>query len=94
MRTYLYQSPIRRIGKREWRAVVYDAKGYLGANAFTDYEWRYWYKTEYREQWESMTTYPTYNGNDGMYSGCPKQLRKLYDAYCAEINHALSPTIT
>lgn len=80
MRPYLYQSAPMTIGKKEWRLVVYDACGYLGAKAFTDYEWREpaW-NTLPPGDWHSMKAWPTYNSNDGMYSGCPRTLRKLWD---------------
>lgn len=91
-RIYLYISPIHQIGKREWRAVVYDANGYLGASAFTDFEWRFpaFLGLDPPSEWKSITDHPRYNSNDGMYAGCPRTLRKLYERYKAEINQALA----
>jgi len=90
-RDYLYQSPPRKIGRREWRVVVYDARGYLGASVFTDYEWRYpAFSNIEATAWESMQSYPTYDSNDGMYAGCPQTLRKLYNLHRTEIDAAIA----
>ena len=90
MRPYLYTSTPMRIGKREWRAVVYQNPGSCGPVAFTDYEWRYpAFSNIEADRWESMTTYPGYDSNDGTWAGCPKTLRRLYLLYQTEINAAL-----
>lgn len=92
MRSYLYQSAPMRIGKKEWRLVVYDARGYLGAKVFTDYEWREpaW-NTLPPDDWRSMKDWPTYDHNDGCWAGCPKTLRKLWEREFPAIRHHLEP---
>lgn len=92
MRPYLYESAPMPISKKEWRLVVYDARGYLGAKVFTDYEWREpaW-NTLPPGDWHSMKDWPGYNSNDGMYSGCPRTLRRLWDREKATIHPYLEP---
>ncbi len=78
----LFSSPTRRIGKTDWRVLVYRSLLY---GPCTTYVWR-----RGRGHWESETCWPTYNGNDGTYGGLPKSLPKLYEKYRREINLALT----
>ena len=98
MRNYFFTSEPMKIGKKEWRVVVYDAQAYLDTYAFSDYEWRYpayinqqtGQVIQAADPWRSMADWPTYNSNDGMYAGCPKTLRRLYDQHRPEIEKALA----
>lgn len=80
-RAYLFTSPEMKIGKKEWRFVVYDAEGYLGCKAFTDYEWREpaWNNLPPGE-WRIARDWPRYDGND-THDGLPLTLRKLWNKY-------------
>ena len=95
MRTYLFESPSYRIGKKEWRAVVYDAEAYLGATAFTDYEWRspaYIVRGQLLDAptpWAPSREWHSYDSNDGIYGGLPRRLRMIYERHKIEIQRAL-----
>lgn len=87
MRDCLMTTPTYRIGKHEWRAVVYTSK----SGNFTDYEWRDpdWH-IDPAFAWRSMTRWPRYNHNDGMYAGCPKSLRsKIWEQHKHSIREHL-----
>lgn len=73
LRKYHFESPIHKIGKTQWRFVVYESmfKGEFS----TDYEWLnngVWYPSNERKG---------YNLNDGMYNGLPKSLVNLWAIY-------------
>jgi hypothetical protein len=83
--SYLFTSEPMKIGKKEWRLIIYDANGYLGCRAFTDYEWRYPAWGNLRPgDWESSKAWPSYNSND-TYDGLPRTLRKLYDRHSKSV---------
>jgi len=77
----LFKSEPMKVGKHEWRLIVYDHPHY---ERCTDYEWRPTYidldVLGYipPDPWQSMKEWPRYNFNDGMHAGCPKSLVKLY----------------
>lgn len=83
----VYASPAMHIGKTQWRFVVLTSL--YGAGYSTDYEWLntscsdsgVWYPSRERKG---------YNGNDGMYAGLPKTLRKLWDRYSHEYENRQS----
>ncbi len=87
----LYRTPIWRIGKHEWRMVVYVEPRYGNCTSF---EWR---KAAHKfcgydwpaTRWAQDVDWPRYDGNhcDG---GMPKTLRKLYEAHKTEIKAALN----
>ena len=91
MKTQLFSSEPMRIGLKEWRVVVYEEQG----GRFTDYEWRY---SEYinrqsgqvieeASEWKSMRYWPDYNSNDGMFAGCPRTLRRLYEKHRKQVEY-------
>ena len=97
MRQYSFTSAPMKIGPKEWRIVVYTERDHE-TEMTTDYEWRYpVYKNrqsgqviEEASQWSSMRYWPTYNGNDGMFAGCPHTLRKLYEKYQKQVDDLMN----
>lgn len=80
-----YETPEMQIGQHRWKAVVYWDNGSNGW--FTSY---LWFDPSYAGgHWRDMHDWPRYNFNDGMYSGCPKGLLKLWQAYQVELVTAL-----
>uniref|UniRef100_A0A6M3JTI5 Uncharacterized protein n=1 Tax=viral metagenome TaxID=1070528 RepID=A0A6M3JTI5_9ZZZZ len=67
----LFESEPMKIGKHQWRVTVYTHPSYGNCS---EYEWRY----DEHDRWKSMREWPRYDSNDGMYSGCPRTLVKLY----------------
>ena len=80
--TTLYETPEMLIGKHRWKMIVYRT---YGSKVYTDFLW--W--DDWRWRWRSSENWPTYNSNDGTYAGCPRTLRKLYEAHKTEIEIAL-----
>jgi hypothetical protein len=78
---YFASEPMQ-IGKHEWRVLVCEDQFY---GPCTFWQWR---RLQPRTSWERCVCdgwqeyrdWPTYNFNDGSYSGLPKTLRRLYDA--------------
>ncbi len=97
MKNYLLSSKPMKIGRHEWRVVVYrgDRTNAADAPRYTDYEWRdpaYTFsggEIERASRWKEMTTWASYDDNDGCYAGCPHGLRRLYEKYRGSINKAL-----
>ena len=81
-----------RIGKHEWRLVLYrgTSRRYKldpdqGRGTwidrpcrFVDYEWRRYEPDP--EHWRRAQDWPRYDFNDGLYSGLPRTLRKLWES--------------
>lgn len=86
MKTYLFESIVKKIGNHEWRFVVYDETGDLfdgkryGGGRFTDYEWRVptHLASSQPNEWQNKKKWPRYNFNDGTYAGLPRSLATLY----------------
>ena len=87
--TYLFASPPRRIGKREWRVVVCHFNENDGG-PFVEYEWRdpAYANLEPAGPWKPMSNYPGHDSNDGTWAGCPKTLRTLYQVNRDHIHEA------
>ena len=67
-----YESNPVKIGKHEWRVIVFTHPCY---GRCTEYQFRRT-NTDY---WHEDKRWPGYNGNDGTYAGCPKTLaQKVY----------------
>ena len=81
-----------RIGKHEWRLVLYRATSTRyeldpeqgrrvrteRLRRFVDYEWRRCERDP--EHWRRARDWPRYDFNDGQYSGLPRTLRKLWES--------------
>ena len=76
----LHVSSPLRIGKTDWRLVVH--RGSYGV--CVDYQWRRYDD----DPWCSAESWPSYNGNDGMFAGLPKTLRTLWEREQASIAQA------
>lgn len=76
-----YSTPSRLIGKYTWRMIVLDSE--RGNGRVTDFEWCD------NGNWRPQREWPTYDFNDGCFAGCPKGLRKIWEAYRPEIEAAL-----
>jgi hypothetical protein len=94
METLIYESPIYKIGKTEWRVIVFERDDALihpspnvwtiGKDRFTRYLWR-----RDGSQWMKETEHPRYDYHDGTWAGLPHGLRKIYEKHEAEIMFAL-----
>lgn len=89
MKTYqenlaIYETPTMRIGKHEWKCVVYRHDIY---GACTNYHWRNPDNLDMPD-FQECRAWPNYDGND-TYNGLPRSLIKLYRKYEAEIEAAL-----
>jgi hypothetical protein len=88
----IWTSPPRQIGKHEWRIRQYRHERY---GVLISYEWRgpnapAYYPADY---WHDMEQWPTYDHNDGPYSGCPRSLRALWEDHRAQLDaNKASPT--
>ena len=84
----LFRSPLRKIGKHEWRVNVYRHRQY---GAVVGYEWRRAAETIMGRTfapapyWRRDVDWPRYNHNDGQYAGMPRTLARLYDTHRVEI---------
>lgn len=76
----IYQSPFIKIGKHEWKCVVYRHQIH---GACTSYHWRL-----PGNAWQSEKQWPSYDHND-TYNGLPKSLSRLWRKYEVYIKNAL-----
>lgn len=85
----VYASPPARIGKHEWRIVVYTHNTY---GRCTDFQFRGPNAPHYRPSWPWNTSklWPGYNGND-YHSGLPRSLDRLFGEYANQVRNALGP---
>ena len=82
-----YRSPPRKIGKHEWRMVVYRSHYRTnGKNAFIGYEWR---RLDNPDRWQRDEDWPRYDWNRHN-SGLPKTLRLLHQEHEEERNKAMA----
>ena len=82
-----YRSPPRKIGKHEWRMVVYRARYPVGdRRAFIGYEWR---RLDNPDRYRRDVDWPRYNSDD-TYSGMPKTLSKIWKEHESERKEALA----
>lgn len=84
-----FASEPMKIGKKEWRVIVYQSKQY---GFVTSYQFRIPADRTWDHKatlWADMVEWPSYNSNDGMYAGCPKTLVKLYNNNKTQIEKAL-----
>lgn len=89
--TAIFETKAFRIGKHEWRAVVYPRGD--GSRSLT-YEWRplkcpY---TGHVEEWRDYHKWPRYDINDGCFGGMPRTVAKLFEQNRAAIGAALAGT--
>lgn len=98
MRT-VYETPAYKIGKTEWKMVVFEDPDCVLGPSTTGEEWfmrgihrmtLYLYN-DYGT-WKPETKHPRYNPHDGTYAGLPKSLRKIYERHEIEILAALVVT--
>jgi len=92
--TLIYETPVYKIGKSEWKLIVFERDDALlhpapdvwtiGKKRFTRYLWR-----RDESQWRKETEHPNYDYNDGTWAGLPHGLRKIYEKHEAEIKQAL-----
>ena len=87
----VFTTPSARIGKHEWRMIVYEQEQHDGKLArFTEYQWRPVFQTWGDTAWRYEDRWPRYNSNDGQYAGCPKSLAaRVYYPNQPQINAAL-----
>ncbi len=85
----IYITPSRKVGKYEWRYMVYEAL-YFSFKPGKDEMTRF---TRYQYNafgiWRNETEHPRYDGNDGMYAGLPKRLYGIYKSNETAIQNAL-----
>ena len=85
--TIYFRSAPRRIGKHEWRMVVYQAHHRIGKQrAFIGYEWR---RLDNPDRWRRDEDWPRYDWNRHN-SGLPKTLRKIWEEHEDERKEALA----
>lgn len=93
----IYQSEAVKIGKTQWRVIVYEKNDSVYACGelhpadvcYTEYQY-FDTSLNYRgDQWKDATHHPRYNFNDGTYAGLPKSLRKIFYANQHAIQDAL-----
>ena len=78
-----------RIGEHEWRLRVKSVTSRVHPcldGRYTEYQWR---ARRPGEPWESDRNWPSYNGNDGVYGGCPRSLVKIFRDHEGAIGAAL-----
>ncbi|TXI83159.1 MAG: DUF262 domain-containing protein [Cupriavidus sp.] len=81
---YHYATPAVVIGRHQWRLIVKDSA--FGGRS-TEYQWR----SSGSQAWRPDTEWPTYNGDDGTYAGCPQSLRScVWDPNVEAIRAALA----
>lgn len=82
-RTYIWASPPMRIGAHEWRVcVVEDFSLYtMKTERMTACEWRRATTGAWTDGWSHARTWPSYDMNDGAYSGLPRTLTKLWNMH-------------
>ena len=85
--TVLYETPIIRIGKHDWKLQVYQHPIYGNC---TRYLWQRMI-TRDPKVWIAECEWPTYDGNE-THGGLPRTLAKLYARYKQEIENALDET--
>ena len=96
METVIYITPVYKIGKTEWRMMVYEKNNVLylpsetgkdhfmqGTHRFTRYQYN-----DYGT-WKNETDHPRYDSNDGSYAGLPKGLKKIFYNHEQEIKESL-----
>lgn len=77
-RDYKFKSPEMLIGKTYWRFVVYVSRyGLVTGYEFVEFKHGAYF-------WSPETEHLRYNSNDGMYSGLPKGLVKLWEDHKEE----------
>ena len=87
----IFSTPISRLGKHEWRMIVYEKTDYTGKPVrLTEYQWRPVFQTWGDTRWQSEEKWPRYNGNDGTHAGCPKSLARIYRTHQPAIESALA----
>lgn len=90
----LWQSPVRRIGKHDWRITLYRYR-YHDNKPLIGYEWRKpadmipgFTLSTWESRWRRDEDWPRYNPHDGMYAGLPRTLRRLWEQHRDEIERA------
>lgn len=85
----LFETPVVRIGKHEWRVLVVS---HPTADAVIEYQWRRLpaIPGSPAGPWRHETEWPSHDHNDGQTAGLPKSVFKLYAAYKDEIRAALN----
>jgi hypothetical protein len=86
----IYSTPVVKIGKHEWRMIVYPTIYYGNC---TMYQFRGIIELSdgiiFRDKWENETNWPKYDSDNGATAGLPKTLSRLYYRYEKEIEKAL-----
>lgn len=93
MEKTIYETPVYKFGKTQWKMIVFRrdnalihlANGEFGTGAVNFTRYQYY---DYN-QWRNDTDHKNYDGND-TYAGLPKSLTKIYYKHEAEIKSALA----
>lgn len=84
----LYETPVYKIGKHEWKLLVHNNSYYGNV---TQFFWRR-FSTIQNFYFNPDTEWPKWNGND-TYCGLPLSLNKIYLKHKEEIKKALVESI-
>ena len=84
----VYETPVMRIGKHNWKLQVYRNQYYSNC---TRYMWQR-IETYGKQSWNADKDWPTYDDHDGCYGGMPISLIKIYNRFEREIKNALNGT--
>lgn len=95
----VYETPAYKIGKTEWKLVVYENPDCILAPSVTgepEFMRGIARMTVYQYNdhgvWRDHTLHPRYNSNDGSYAGLPRGLKKIFKRHETDINTALIVT--
>lgn len=87
----LFASPPHKVGKHEWRFLVYEtARPMYGRRRFTSWEWRRLPMAGWSpETWKAPRAWPSYDGND-TYDGLPRTLCRIFRLYQDRVREILT----